>query len=424
MTDGVQSYRWDAAGRLVTATVFTLTTHFSYNGDGTRMAVSVVGRGTTSFVPDYAAGGHILVEDSGVTRTLYVYGRDCLGEVRDGEWLYYLSDGEGYVRQGVDAQGQVSSAWVYTPDGQVMEGPEGPVTHLICGGVYDWSTGLLYKGGRYFDPTLGIWLALGPLAVIQGWMERKRKGKRRVPWYALVLVMGLGVAGVLTACGPVQPGGTPACTELPLSKSVYIVPREPGITKGGGYLWDSDFRLTEPTQVGGWVVQHIHLDSYYKDAEGETPKPITYPDSHYTMHYWEAWRVYRRSVAPAVVGKRGTNDSYVAPDWNAKNADPGGIFGAHRFGKRVMQGWARFYEMGDLPQPPFSRHPLYGTNDFMVTDPINFWWWTPPWFWEESGSGTTHNLEVEWDKESGKAWGTATWGGQNGIGTRVLESGP
>jgi hypothetical protein len=40
------------------------------------------------------------------------------------------------------------------------------VSHLVCGGVYDWSTGLIHKGGRYFDPALGIWLALGPLVVV------------------------------------------------------------------------------------------------------------------------------------------------------------------------------------------------------------------------------------------------------------------
>jgi len=55
----------------------------------------------------------------------------------------------------------------------VLEGPHGPVSHLICGGVYDWSTGLVYRGGRYFDPNLGIWLALMPLMVVQGWSKRK-----------------------------------------------------------------------------------------------------------------------------------------------------------------------------------------------------------------------------------------------------------
>jgi hypothetical protein len=130
----------------------------------------------------------------------YLYGHDCLGESRDDEWLYYLNDGIGYVRQGADAQGQAVSSWLFDPDGAVLEGPQGPVSHLICGGVYDWSTGLIHRNGRYFDPMLGIWLALAPLVVVQSWRGRKRK-RGGMPWYVLVLVVvGVG-SGVLTACG-------------------------------------------------------------------------------------------------------------------------------------------------------------------------------------------------------------------------------
>ena len=105
----------------------------------------------------------------------YLYGHDCLGEFRDDDWLYYLNDGVGYVRQGADAQGEVVSSWLFDPDGMVLEGPDGLVSHLICGGVYDWSTGLIHRDGRYFDPMLGIWLALAPLVVVQSWRGRRRK---------------------------------------------------------------------------------------------------------------------------------------------------------------------------------------------------------------------------------------------------------
>jgi len=102
-----------------------------------------------------------LAETSGDGAARYLYGRDCagsglpVGELRDGDWLYYLNDATGYLRQGTDEQGEVVSSWLFNPDGVVLEGPEGPVSHLICGGVYDWSTGLIRKDGRYFDPTLG-----------------------------------------------------------------------------------------------------------------------------------------------------------------------------------------------------------------------------------------------------------------------------
>jgi hypothetical protein len=193
---------------LVEATIFTLTTRFTYtfaslsagNGLGARVAVEVVGQGTTTVTLDYAAGSRILAEGTITGTTLYLYGHDCLGELRDDEWLYYLNDAEGLVRQGADDQGQAVSAWLFDPDGAVLEGPESLVSHLVCGGVYDWSTGLVYKDGRYFDPLLGIWLALAPLVVVQSWCGRRKK-QRGFPWCVVVL-FGVCVSGTLTACRP------------------------------------------------------------------------------------------------------------------------------------------------------------------------------------------------------------------------------
>jgi len=223
----VRTFAYDGAGQLVEATVFTLTTRFRYNGLGDRVAVEVVGHGATTYTLDYAAGNRILVEETDAGATLYLYGRDCLGELRDGEWLYYLPDAEGLVRQGTDEQGQVVRAWLFDPDGVVLEGPEGPVSHLVCGGVYDWSTGLIYRGGRYFDPLLGIWLALTPLVVVQSW--RGRKKRRGWTWFSLLL-LGVGLTGVLTACDNGKPTPTPTtCIEIttpfgpPLGNNVVFV---------------------------------------------------------------------------------------------------------------------------------------------------------------------------------------------------------
>ncbi len=143
-------------------------------------------------------------------------GHDCLGQYEasgDGPgpsgvegWLYFLNDAPGYVRQGADEAGRVTGSWLFDPDGTVLAGPEGLVSHLICGGVYDWSTGLVYRDGRYFDPVLGIWLALMPLLVFQAW--KGRRGRRGMPWLVLVLCL-VGVGGSLVGCG----GDTPSSSK-------------------------------------------------------------------------------------------------------------------------------------------------------------------------------------------------------------------
>jgi len=189
----VRTFGYNGAGQMAEATVFTLTTQFNYNGAGGRVGVNVVGHGATHITLD-AGGQRVLAETTPTDAVQYLYGDDCLGEYRDGAWLYYLNDGSGYVRQGVDAQGVVVSSWLFDPSGTVLEGPEGPVSHLICGGVYDWSTGLLHKGGNYFDPRLGIWL-LVPLAVIT-W--RSKRGKSSLVRTLSILFCLAGVS--LVAC--------------------------------------------------------------------------------------------------------------------------------------------------------------------------------------------------------------------------------
>jgi hypothetical protein len=86
------------------------------------------------------------------------------------------------------------------------------VTNLGCGDIYDWSTGLIYKNGRYFDPTLGIWLALASLVMGGGWFanghRRRRRGEKekRYVLSLLLLLLAMGLSG----CGdtPTPPPGT------------------------------------------------------------------------------------------------------------------------------------------------------------------------------------------------------------------------
>jgi hypothetical protein len=127
------------------------------------------------------------------------------------------------VRQTTDQTATITLAWTFSPDGGVVLGEEGPVTHLGCenDAVYDWSTGLIFKNGRYFDPELGIWL-LGPLMVVFGlWRPRRRrkgrKGAHRNYFFTLLIVLFVMVMP-LTGCDPPEPEIPPTetCTPTPV----------------------------------------------------------------------------------------------------------------------------------------------------------------------------------------------------------------
>jgi YD repeat-containing protein len=255
----VREFSYDGAGRMIQARVFTLTTRFAYDGDRARRTVEVVGHSTTTYTLDYGRGNRVLAEETVSGTLLYLYGHDCLGQYDDAEdeWLYYLNDAIGYVRQGADEQGQVVSSWLFDPDGAVLEGPQGLVSHLICGGVYDWSTGLIFKGGRYFDPTLGIWLALAPLVVAQSWWGRKRK-RRGMLWCALWMLVILTMTVVVgcdsrNKCKIIDP--KECVPTMPTSGSE--LPFEPDIWNDGGTIQESNncysYALNDPDghPVGG-----------------------------------------------------------------------------------------------------------------------------------------------------------------------------
>ena len=196
LNDGNRTYTYDQANRLTSISGPDLTWSAVYNGDGVRLK-QIANGAVTTYTLDYAAGHRILAEASAQGTTVYLYGYECLGEYANDAWLYYLNTAAGYVRQTTDASAQIVSAWVFSPDGLVLVGPQGTMSHLVCGGVYDWATGLIYRHGRYFDPTLGIWLGLAPLVVIKSWQGRRKQ--RRSRWYLLLLLL-VCVSSALAAC--------------------------------------------------------------------------------------------------------------------------------------------------------------------------------------------------------------------------------
>jgi murein DD-endopeptidase MepM/ murein hydrolase activator NlpD len=172
----------------------------------------------------------VLLEEGGAFSDTkhYLYGRECIGEhvdaddAQNNEWRHYQRDTKSMVRQTSDEERQVTMAWTYSPTGGVLLGEKGPVTYLDCGdnAIYDWSTELIFKRGKYFDPANGLWITLSGVVVWQAWppdnrSQRRRKhrnSKRNRKWILLLLLL---LIVLLAGCG--NAGGTSTPTPCPIT---------------------------------------------------------------------------------------------------------------------------------------------------------------------------------------------------------------
>jgi RHS repeat-associated protein len=171
LSDGLRSYAYDHANRLTQVVSGTLTTQFTYNGAGDRVAKTVDGL-TTEYVLDPAAGlTQVLQETTDGQATSYLYGHDgstalttgLLAQYDSGTWAYHVNDGLGSVRQLADPTGQVVQGYSFSPFG-VPLGESGGEPYGFTGEQWDASAGLVFLRARYYNPSLGIFTSKDPLA--------------------------------------------------------------------------------------------------------------------------------------------------------------------------------------------------------------------------------------------------------------------
>ena len=158
---GNDSFTYDQANRLTSATIGGATWTYTYDGDGKRTS-QTVGSANLNYVYDvnkslpdvlsdgtytdvYGVGLAFAVDSSG---NLQVYHTDGLGSVRA------ITDNNGNVIQTYQAdafrvptQAQVTSAQPFQFTGQQVD-----------------YNGLVYLRARYYDPTSGRFLSRDPLA--------------------------------------------------------------------------------------------------------------------------------------------------------------------------------------------------------------------------------------------------------------------
>ena len=160
--DGVYTYTWNVAGRMVGAESVTHTLVYTYNGEGVRVAQSVDGQATT-WVMDTIGLAQVLVETSGGSTTIYVYGLGRLAQVEDTDWEWFLGDALGSVRQLVDDNGAVVLARDYTPYGQELsESGTGSSGYGFTGEQFGASFDMLFLRARWYNARDGRFLSQDP----------------------------------------------------------------------------------------------------------------------------------------------------------------------------------------------------------------------------------------------------------------------
>jgi RHS repeat-associated protein len=156
LSDGVQEYAWDAAGRLVGVSgPGGLEVTYRYDGANDRVAMVVDGVTTTYVVDPFSPVDNVsqvLAEETGGAETRYFYGLDLLAQ-QQGVTLTYLGYDALSVRLHFDSAGDLVVSYRYAPFGEVQgEGPEG---YGFTGERWDGPVGLLYLRARYYAPEVG-----------------------------------------------------------------------------------------------------------------------------------------------------------------------------------------------------------------------------------------------------------------------------
>jgi RHS repeat-associated protein len=164
-----KSYAYDSFDRMTSFNGGSVT--MVYDGDGNRVKKISGGVTTQYLVDELNPTGLPQVMDevvkSGVAQRTYLYGlrRISQTQVASGTTSYYGYDAHGDVRSLMNNGGVVTDTYDYDAFGSVV-GSTGttPNVYRYQGEALDSETGLYYLRARYYDPTVGRFLNVDPMA--------------------------------------------------------------------------------------------------------------------------------------------------------------------------------------------------------------------------------------------------------------------
>lgn len=155
LNDGVNSYNYDAANRLSTATVGGTGYTYAYSGAGDRLNQTSGGT-TTQYVLDLNAG---LTQVLGDGTNGYLYGNGRIAQYNGLAPEYFLGDALGSVRQLADGNGAVTLTKAYQPFGKVLSSSGSGASIYGFDSEQMDGTGLQYLRARYYEPNTGRFLS-------------------------------------------------------------------------------------------------------------------------------------------------------------------------------------------------------------------------------------------------------------------------
>ena len=153
---GNNSYSYDAKNRLISVTTPTDTIEYTYDANNNRTVKVVNGETTTYLIDTNTQFAKVITESKSNGTTInYTYGNKLLNQTTQNETLYYLPDALGSVRELADTNENLSDHYIYSPYGELLE-HEGDSENefLYTGEQYDEVTELYYLRARYYSPSL------------------------------------------------------------------------------------------------------------------------------------------------------------------------------------------------------------------------------------------------------------------------------
>jgi RHS repeat-associated protein len=153
---GADTFTYDQANRLTSATVAGVTETYTYDGDGVRFARQVGAGSVTRYVSDINTGLPVTIDD-GVRK--YVWGQGLAYAVSGTTLEVYHTDRLGSVRAITDAAGAVTATYRTDEFGIPTATTSTSSQPFAFTGEPRDGTGLSYLRARYYEPSLGRFLS-------------------------------------------------------------------------------------------------------------------------------------------------------------------------------------------------------------------------------------------------------------------------